>query len=63
MSRRGSRDGYISTTPDAELLQRFRDNGGGDKPAQAGFKVGYAPTRGRRCRARAPDLGQLGPPG
>ncbi|GAA1566842.1 MULTISPECIES: TIGR03557 family F420-dependent LLM class oxidoreductase [Kribbella] len=37
-------DGYLTTSPDAELLQRFRDHGGGDKPAQAGFKVSYAPT-------------------
>jgi G6PDH family F420-dependent oxidoreductase len=32
-------DGYISTQPDRELLQRFRDNGGEGKPAQAGYKV------------------------
>jgi G6PDH family F420-dependent oxidoreductase len=37
-------DGYITTSPDAELLQRFRDHGGWNKPAQAGFKVCYAPT-------------------
>jgi len=32
-------DGYISTKLDAELLRRWRDGGGGDKPAQAGLKV------------------------
>jgi G6PDH family F420-dependent oxidoreductase len=37
-------DGFITTSPNAELLKRFRDNGGGDKPTQAGFKVSYAPT-------------------
>ncbi|MEU4392495.1 TIGR03557 family F420-dependent LLM class oxidoreductase [Kribbella sp. NPDC023855] len=37
-------DGYITTSPDKELLQRFREHGGGDKPAQVGFKVSYAPT-------------------
>lgn len=37
-------DGYITTSPDKDLLQRFRDHGGGDKPAQTGFKVSYAPT-------------------
>jgi G6PDH family F420-dependent oxidoreductase len=37
-------DGYITTSPDKELRQRFRNNGGGDKPTQAGFKVSYAPT-------------------
>jgi G6PDH family F420-dependent oxidoreductase len=35
-------DGYISTKPDAELVRRFRDHGGGQKPAQAGFKACYA---------------------
>ena len=35
-------DGYISTMPDAEMVQRFRDNGGGDKPTAAGFKACYA---------------------
>jgi G6PDH family F420-dependent oxidoreductase len=37
-------DGYISTKPDGDLLQRFRDAGGAGKPAQAGFKVGWADT-------------------
>ncbi|MDX6262509.1 MAG: hypothetical protein QOH84_4197 [Kribbellaceae bacterium] len=37
-------DGYVTTTPDKDLLERFRKNGGSDKPAQAGFKVSYAPT-------------------
>lgn len=37
-------DGFITTTPDKDLLERFRKNGGGDKPAQVGFKVSYAPT-------------------
>jgi G6PDH family F420-dependent oxidoreductase len=37
-------DGYISTTPDAELLKKFRESGGDGKIAQAGFKVCYAST-------------------
>jgi G6PDH family F420-dependent oxidoreductase len=37
-------DGFITTTPDKDLLERFRKNGGSDKPTQAGFKVSYAPT-------------------
>jgi G6PDH family F420-dependent oxidoreductase len=37
-------DGYITTTPGKDLLKRFRDNGGGTKPTQVGFKVSYAPT-------------------
>jgi len=36
-------DGYITTTPDEELLGLFREQSGG-KPAQAGVKVGWAPT-------------------
>jgi G6PDH family F420-dependent oxidoreductase len=32
-------DGYISTMPDGELLQVFRNAGGAGKPAQAGYKV------------------------
>jgi G6PDH family F420-dependent oxidoreductase len=34
-------DGYITTRPDTEMLQRFRDAAPG-KPAQAGLKVCYA---------------------
>lgn len=37
-------DGYISTKPDRDLVQRFRDNGGGGKLCQAGFKAAFAPT-------------------
>lgn len=36
-------DGYITTSPDSDLLQRFRDGSGG-KPAQAGTKVSWAST-------------------
>jgi G6PDH family F420-dependent oxidoreductase len=35
-------DGFISTKPDADLVRRFRDGGGGQKPTQAGFKACYA---------------------
>ncbi|HEV2784151.1 MAG TPA: LLM class F420-dependent oxidoreductase [Actinophytocola sp.] len=37
-------DGFISVKPDADSVRRFRESGGGDKPAQCGFKVCYAPT-------------------
>jgi G6PDH family F420-dependent oxidoreductase len=37
-------DGYISTKPDKDGVDRFRSEGGGDKPAQGGFKACYAPT-------------------
>ncbi len=36
-------DGYITTSPDQELLGLFRERSGG-KPAQAGFKVAWAAT-------------------
>jgi G6PDH family F420-dependent oxidoreductase len=32
-------DGYITTSPDRELIARFRDAGGDGKPVQAGYKV------------------------
>jgi G6PDH family F420-dependent oxidoreductase len=37
-------DGYCTTSPD-ELIQRFREGGGGDKTVQAGTKVCYAATK------------------
>lgn len=37
-------DGYINTAPDADLVSRFKEASGG-KPAQAGAKVAFAPTR------------------
>ncbi len=36
-------DGYITTTPDEQLLGLFREKSGG-KPAQGGVKVAWAPT-------------------
>jgi G6PDH family F420-dependent oxidoreductase len=38
-------DGFITTKPDKKGLARFRAAKGTDAPAQAGFKVAYAPTR------------------
>jgi G6PDH family F420-dependent oxidoreductase len=37
-------DGYIGTSPDAELVGGFKDKSGG-KPAQGGCKVAWADTR------------------
>ena len=36
-------DGYIGTSPDAELVEQLKKASGG-KPAQAGAQVAYAPT-------------------
>ena len=35
-------DGYVGTSPDADLLERFHKAGGSGKPTQGGFKVCYA---------------------
>src|SRR5687767_12146257 len=35
-------DGFVTTTPDKDAIDRFRQ--GGDKPVQAGAKVCFAPT-------------------
>ncbi|MCW3843421.1 TIGR03557 family F420-dependent LLM class oxidoreductase [Micromonospora yasonensis] len=43
-------DGYISTVPDADMVRRFRDAGGGDKPCQAGFKAAYADSEDEGVR-------------
>jgi G6PDH family F420-dependent oxidoreductase len=32
-------DGYITTSPDTDLIAQFRDGGGKGKPVQAGYKV------------------------
>ncbi|WIM99458.1 TIGR03557 family F420-dependent LLM class oxidoreductase [Actinoplanes oblitus] len=37
-------DGYLSTMPDGDLVQQFRDAGGAGKPVQGGFKGCWAPT-------------------
>jgi G6PDH family F420-dependent oxidoreductase len=42
-------DGYCTTSPD-DLIQRFRDNGGGTKTVQAGTKVSYGPDRAEAVR-------------
>lgn len=34
-------DGYVLVTPEPELVQAFREGGGGDKPVQAGMKVSW----------------------
>jgi G6PDH family F420-dependent oxidoreductase len=35
-------DGYVGTSPDADLLELFRKAGGEGKPTQGGFKVCFA---------------------
>ncbi len=40
-------DGFCCAIPSAELVDRFRESGGGDRPAQAGMKVCWAEDLGR----------------
>jgi G6PDH family F420-dependent oxidoreductase len=36
-------DGFACVQPNPELIDTFRESGGGSRPAQGGFKVCYAP--------------------
>jgi len=56
-------DGYVSTMPDAELVRGFREAGGGDKPAQGGFKGCYAPTEEEAVRTAHRLWATAGVPG
>ncbi|NJP33911.1 TIGR03557 family F420-dependent LLM class oxidoreductase [Micromonospora thermarum] len=56
-------DGYINTSPDAELVQRFRSAGGGDKPVQAGFKAAYADSEDEGARIAYERWPNAGVPG
>jgi G6PDH family F420-dependent oxidoreductase len=56
-------DGYVSTMPDAEMVRRFRDAGGGDKPCQAGFKAAYADSEDEGARIAYERWPNAGVPG
>jgi G6PDH family F420-dependent oxidoreductase len=56
-------DGYISTMPDAELVKRFRDGGGGDKPCQGGFKAAFADSAEEGARIAYQRWPNVGVPG
>ncbi|HEY0700954.1 MAG TPA: TIGR03557 family F420-dependent LLM class oxidoreductase [Micromonospora sp.] len=56
-------DGYISTMPDAELVKRFRDGGGGDKPCQAGFKAAFAASEDEGAKLAYERWPNAGVPG
>ena len=43
-------DGYICTKPDASMVNRFREKGGGDKPTAAGLKVCFAESEDEGVR-------------
>jgi G6PDH family F420-dependent oxidoreductase len=56
-------DGYISTSPDGDLVRQFRELGGGDKPAQGGFKGCWAPTEEEGVETAHRLWGTSGVPG
>jgi G6PDH family F420-dependent oxidoreductase len=56
-------DGFVSTKPDPEVVKRFRDNGGGDKPTAAGLKVCFAPTEDEGVRIAHERWANEGLPG
>lgn len=55
-------DGYITTSPDADLLERFRAGSGG-KPAQAGAKVCWAASEDEGAAIANRTWGNSGLPG
>jgi G6PDH family F420-dependent oxidoreductase len=56
-------DGYICPKPEGELVQRFRDSGGGSKPAQGGFKACCAQSGEEALRIAHQTWPNLGLPG
>jgi G6PDH family F420-dependent oxidoreductase len=44
-------DGYVSTTPDEDLIKTFRENGGEGKPMQAGYKVCWSTDKAKAVTA------------
>ena len=56
-------DGFMSTQPNAEHVEQFRKGGGGDKPAQGGFKACYAPTEDEAVEIAHRLWGTSGVPG
>ena len=56
-------DGYVSTMPDGDMVSRFRENGGGSKIAQAGFKAAFAPTEDEGARIAYEKWPNAGVPG
>ncbi|MBO4210582.1 TIGR03557 family F420-dependent LLM class oxidoreductase [Micromonospora echinofusca] len=56
-------DGYVCTTPDADLVARFRSGGGGDKPCQAGFKAAFAANADEGARIAYEKWPNAGVPG
>ncbi|WP_305786793.1 TIGR03557 family F420-dependent LLM class oxidoreductase [Symbioplanes lichenis] len=56
-------EGYVSTMPDGDLVKQFRQQGGGDRTAQAGFKAAFAPTEEEGARIAYEKWPNAGVPG
>ena len=56
-------EGYVSTMPDGELVQQFRNEGGGRRTCQAGFKAAFAPTEEEGARIAYEKWPNAGVPG
>jgi G6PDH family F420-dependent oxidoreductase len=56
-------DGFISTKPDAESIEMYRDSGGDGKPTQAGTKVCYGTNRDEAVRTAHRLWANSGVPG
>jgi G6PDH family F420-dependent oxidoreductase len=56
-------EGYISTMPDGEMVQQFRNEGGGDRTCQAGFKAAFATSEEEGARIAYEKWPNAGVPG
>jgi len=56
-------EGYISTMPDAEMVEQFRREGGGKRTCQAGFKAAFAPDEEQGARIAYEKWPNAGVPG
>jgi G6PDH family F420-dependent oxidoreductase len=56
-------DGYISTMPDGDAVERFRSSGGGKRTCQAGFKAAFADTEEEGARIAYEKWPNSGVPG
>jgi G6PDH family F420-dependent oxidoreductase len=56
-------DGYVSTMPDGDAVERFRSSGGGDRVCQAGFKAAFAASEEEGARIAYEKWPNSGVPG
>ncbi|MGW4948088.1 TIGR03557 family F420-dependent LLM class oxidoreductase [Actinoplanes sp. NPDC004185] len=56
-------EGYISTMPDGDMVQQFRNEGGGDRTCQAGFKAAFATSEEEGARIAYEKWPNAGVPG